>query len=91
MDDEERGDALQRLERMSALLAAKSRIEEVSRAVVDADTDDDAVAALADLLGCPATAARYLISTPLRHFRRPSVHQLENEIREMERSLDLRS
>ena len=78
---------MERLGHLRALLAARDRIEEIARAVVDASSDDDAVIHLSGLLSCSDAAARHVISTPLRMFRRGE--GLDREIRELEAHLKL--
>ena len=78
---------MERLGHLRALLAARDRIEEVARAVVDASSDDDAVIYLSRLLNCSDAAALHVISTPLRMFRRGE--GLAREIGELEAYLEL--
>ncbi|MCI4658282.1 hypothetical protein [Cryobacterium zhongshanensis] len=82
MNAGERARGLDRLERLRALLAARNRIEEVARAVVEASSDEDAADRVRRLLGCSEIAARHVISTPLRMYRRGE--ELKREIAEVE-------
>jgi hypothetical protein len=82
MNAEERARELDRLERLRALVAARNRIEEVARAVVAASSDEDAADRVRRLLGCSEIAARHVISTPLRMYRRGD--ELDREIAELE-------
>ncbi|WP_323503543.1 hypothetical protein [Cryobacterium sp. RTS3] len=82
MNAEERARQLDRLERLRALLAARNRIEEVARAVVEASSDADAADRVRRLLGCSEIAAHHVISTPLRMYRRGE--ELKREIAEVE-------
>jgi hypothetical protein len=86
MNAEEHAREFDRLERLRALLAARTRIEEVARAVVAASSDDDAMDRVRGLLGCSEIAARHVISTPLRTYRRGD--ELAREIAEIEQQLD---
>ncbi|MEB0004673.1 hypothetical protein QN357_17250 [Cryobacterium sp. RTC2.1] len=85
MNAEELAREVDRLERLRTLLAARNRIEEVSRAVVAAPSDDDAAERVRRLLGCSEIAARHVISTPLRMYRRGDA--LAREIADLEEYL----
>ena len=87
MKVEERELELKRLERLRALLAARNQTENVSRIVVDAASDDEAIVSLKHLLGCSDAAAGHVISTALRMYRRGEFLQVE--IRELEAWLKL--
>ena len=78
---------MERLGHLRALLAARDRIEEVARVVVDASSDDDAVIDLSRLQSCSDAAARQVVSTPLRVFR--GGEGLVREIGELEAYLKL--
>lgn len=82
MNAEDRARELDRLERLRALLAARNRIEEVARAVVEASSDEDAADRVRRLLGCSVIAAHHVISTPLSRYRRGE--ELKREIAEVE-------
>ncbi|MFT2815799.1 hypothetical protein [Leifsonia sp. A12D58] len=86
MDAEDRQRYLQQLSHLRTLLDARNRIKEVAQIVVDSPSDDEAAANVQHLLHCSDTAARHVISTPLRMYRRGE--ELALEITELELALE---
>ncbi|MFI2103526.1 hypothetical protein ACH436_09550 [Isoptericola sp. NPDC019693] len=78
-DDTDREDTTRRaLDIMSALHAARARLARVADEVFASDSDDEAVARVAALLGCDHASARTVLHAGLLRFR--SREHLEAEI-----------
>jgi hypothetical protein len=89
MDEELRSALLDRLDGLRWVIAARRCLAEIGAVVVNANSDDEAISGIADLMGCSREAATRIYARPLRLFRAGPVDIVAEEVRELERELEL--